>query len=128
MAGLLIIDIFAGCIANFTIGTNNYYAQRSANRIIFIAIHVHLPVIMWMLKEPIMPYLIIWVYTLICAFIVNYLKQTKYQTLIGGTFLTVGLSISSLLPGISSWGLSVAIAFMIKVLYSFAVDHYSKSK
>lgn len=128
IAALLIIDIFAGCIANFTIGTNNYYATKSINRIIFIAIHVHLLVIMWMLKEPITPYYIIWAYTIVGAFFVNYIKQTKYQPLISGTLLTIGLSVTPLLPTISSWGISVAAAFMIKVLYSFAVDHYSKDK
>lgn len=128
IAALLIIDIFAGCVANFTIGTNNYYAIRSINRIIFIAIHVHLLVIMWMLKEPLIPYFIIWAYTITGAFLVNHFKQTNYQTVISGALLTVGLSAMPLLPEISFWGITVGAAFMIKVLYSFAVDHYSKGK
>jgi hypothetical protein len=128
LAIVLSIDIYAGCIANFTRGTNNYYATRTKNRILFIAIHVHLLLIMSLLAEPIFPYFIIWAYTISGAFVVNGLKKTKYQKFIGGALLTIGLSAMSLLPGISPWGITISAPFMIKVLYSFAVDHYADSE
>lgn len=43
IAWLLLADIAAGCVANFTKSTNDFYARRPRNRWWFIAAHVHLP-------------------------------------------------------------------------------------
>ncbi len=42
LALVIIFDVAAGCAANFTRGTNDFYAARPRNRWLFIAIHVHL--------------------------------------------------------------------------------------
>lgn len=49
IAYLLIFDIGAGCIANFTRSTSNYYAARPKGRLLFISVHVHLPLVAWLL-------------------------------------------------------------------------------
>lgn len=123
VAYLLIADVLAGCIANFTFGTNAFYANQPKNRLIFIAIHVHLIVIAWLLDEPIDIALLVWGYTIISAFIVNALKGKSIQSFIAANLLCYGLFLLIFLA-IKPWFLMVSIFFMIKVMFSFAVDHY----
>lgn len=122
---LLILDISAGCIANLTRGTNDFYAERSKNRNIFIAIHIHLLVIGFLLSIPILPVSIIWAYTIISAFLINGIKKSPFQKIIALILLLIGiigiLLTSSVFP---LWFQIVSILFLTKVMFSFAVDHY----
>ncbi|AWY01592.1 hypothetical protein A8139_17690 [Marinomonas primoryensis] len=52
--------VLAGCIANFSFGTNEFYSKRPKNRLIFISIHIHILVIAWLLSEPMGAALIVW--------------------------------------------------------------------
>lgn len=51
IAVLLVADICCGAVANFTRGTDRYYAERPRNRWVFIAVHWHLAVIALALGE-----------------------------------------------------------------------------
>ncbi|WP_448547667.1 hypothetical protein [Thalassotalea fusca] len=125
IAFILIVDVLAGCIANFTRGTNNFYAARPKNRIVFIAIHIHLLAIAWLLEAPLIDAFVIWGYTMISALIVNHLYGKKYQHFIAANLMCYGLLLSVFLS-LEQWFLLVSLFFMIKVMYSFAVDHYSE--
>ncbi|WP_028595287.1 hypothetical protein [Paenibacillus assamensis] len=124
LACILIFDIFAGCIANFTVSTNNFYAARSTNRIVFISIHVHIVLIALLLGVNVEHSIVVWAYTIIGAFIVNSLIRKQSQLFIAGLLLSIGLGLLPLLPNLHSYMLTTCILFMIKVLFSFAVDHY----
>lgn len=124
IAFLLIADVLAGCIANFSYGTNEFYAQRSKNRLIFIAIHVHILVIAWLLAEPMDSAVIIWGYTIASAFIVNTLKGKSIQSFIAANLMCYGIFLLIYLS-LPLWFLMVSTFFMIKVLFSFAVDHFA---
>ncbi len=123
LAWLLMLDIAAGAVANFTPGTNVFYAERPVWRWGFIAIHVHLPVVGWLLGLPLTPLLWVWAYTIAAACLVNFCHGRHWQPVLAGSLLcagVLGISMSSLSP----WLLSLALLFMIKVLYAFAVNHY----
>lgn len=124
IAFLLIADVLAGCIANFSYGTNEFYAQRSKNRLIFIAIHVHILVIAWLLAEPMDSAVIIWGYTIVSAFIVNALKGKSIQSFIAANLMCYGIFLLIYLS-LPLWFLMVSTFFMIKVLFSFAVNHFA---
>lgn len=126
IAYLLIADILAGCIANFTYGTNDFYRKRPANRLIFIAIHIHIIVIAWLLSEPLTPILIVWAYTIMSALLVNYLHNNKLQKFIAANLMCYGLILLVYLA-LPMWLLLVSIFFMIKVLFSFSVDHFQQT-
>ncbi|HAE21724.1 MAG TPA: hypothetical protein DCG47_05295, partial [Spirochaetaceae bacterium] len=55
LALLLAFDIAAGCAANFTRGTSDFYARRAAKRRIFIAVHLHLPALALLAGLPLLP-------------------------------------------------------------------------
>lgn len=121
---ILLADIIAGTVANFTKGTNNFYAKRGLNRWIFIAIHVQPVIISWLLGFNITHGIIIWFYTILAAVIVNLMIGKSYQREAAGTFMTLGIFLSVVLyEGVSMVALTMGIFFSIKVIYSFAVDH-----
>ncbi|GIN22311.1 hypothetical protein [Siminovitchia fordii] len=128
LALLLIFDVFAGCIANFTPSTSNFYAARKTNRIVFIAIHIHVVLVALLLDTDIGYSLGIWAYTIIGAFIVNALIGKHTQLFVAGLLLSVGLGCMPMLPGITPYMLMIGELFMLKVLFGFAVDHYGKAK
>ncbi|GIN96969.1 hypothetical protein J6TS1_28390 [Siminovitchia terrae] len=128
LALLLIFDVFAGVIANFTVSTSNFYAARKRNRIVFIAIHVHIVLIALLLNTNIGYSVGIWAYTIIGAYIVNALIGKHVQLFVAGLLLSVGLGVVPMLPGITPYMLIIGLLFLVKVLFSFAVDHYGNVK
>ena len=125
LALLLILDIAAGCVANFTRGTNDFYAARPKNRWVFIAIHFHVVVIGWLLGVGMEPALWITGYTLVSAAAVNLMKGRDIQTLLGGLLMSAGVFALLLIPAAPPLLAAVGALFMIKVIFSFAVDHHS---
>ena len=123
LAWLLMLDIAAGAVANFTPGTNAFYAERPVWRWGFIAIHVHLPLVGWLLGLPLVPLLWVWAYTIGAAALVNLCAGRHWQAVLAGTLMGAGVLGVTLLP-LSPWLMSLAILFMIKVMYAFAVNHY----
>lgn len=127
LALLLIFDIFAGCIANFTPSTSNFYAARKKNRIVFISIHIHIVIISVLLNAAIGYSIAVWVYTIAGAFIVNSLIGRQSQLFVASLLLSIGLSCVPLLPHIQPYMLIICQLFTLKVLFGFAVDHYGKA-
>jgi hypothetical protein len=125
IAYVLVLDIFAGCAANFTRSTNNYYAARDKYRLVFIAIHVHILIVGWLLKIELWNALIVWGYTIAGAFVVNALKESQFQKFVAGILLALGISILVLGVETPKYFLVISLLFMVKVLFAFAVDHYN---
>lgn len=128
IAYLLIVDIFAGCIANFTRSTNNYYAVRDKQRLVFIAIHVHILIVAWLLETGLEDSAIVWGYTIIGALVVNALRGSQFQKFVAGVLLALGISIIVLGTEVPKYFLIISLLFMVKVLFSFAVDHYGQTQ
>ncbi|HEV7318970.1 MAG TPA: hypothetical protein VGO04_10220 [Ensifer sp.] len=124
LALILVVDIAAGCVANFTPSTNDFYVARPRNRWIFIAIHVHVVVMALLLGTGVGPAVAVWAFTIAAAIAVNLLAGHSAQTFVGGLLLSVGLAGLPLLPDLSPALAGVFALFMLKVQFSFAVDHY----
>ena len=121
---LLLMDIIAGTIANFTKGTNDYYAARSANRWVFIAVHIQPILIAWLLGFQLQSTALIWGFTIMSVSLVNVLKGTRHQRVVAGTLMSLGICLSLILYKDSSMIiLLMSVFFVIKVIYSFGVDH-----
>ncbi len=124
LALLLVLDIAAGCAANFTRGTSDFYAGRPRNRWAFIAVHVHVIAVAALLNLELAASIIVWGYTIAGATLVNLLAGKPSQTFAGGLLLAIGLTGVALWPDLSPFMSVVCTLFMLKVLFSFAVDHY----
>ena len=128
LAGLLILDVAAGSVANLTHGTNRYYALRPRHRLVFIAVHVHLLAIAWLLGAALAPAVAVWAYTIPAALMVNRLSGSPRQTFAGGVGVAVGIVIVVMLtPSLGPPMAAVAALFLMKVAFAFAVDHYQDS-
>jgi len=125
VAYILIADVLAGCIANFSFGTNEFYSKRPKNRLIFISIHIHILAIAWLLSEPMNTALIVWGFTIASAFLINALKGKSIQGFIAANLMCYGILLLIYLS-LPVWFLMVSMFFMIKVLFSFSVDHFNK--
>lgn len=127
IAYLLVLDISAGCVANFTRSTNDYYAARDKQRLMFIAIHVHLLIVAWLLGIGLWNAVIVWGYTIAGAFVVNAFKNSQFQKFVAGVLLVLGISITVLGTEAPKYFLVISLLFMVKVLFAFAVDHYGQA-
>jgi hypothetical protein len=127
LAVLLVADICCGAIANFTRGTDRYYAERPRNRWVFIAVHWHLVLIALALGEGFWFGLGVTAYTLAGASVVNLLHGSRLQAPVGGTLLAIGLAavaISAATDAAPLLLLAAAALFELKVAYAFAVTHH----
>lgn len=125
LAYVLIVDVLAGCIANFSFGTNEFYAKRPKGRLLFIIIHIHILVISWLLSEPMDTAFVIWGFTIVSAFLVNSLHGKSIQNFIAANLMCYGIMLLVYLS-LPIWFLMVSMFFMIKVLFSFSVNHFNK--
>ena len=122
LALVLIADIAAGAVANFTAGTNDHYAERPGSRWLFIAVHLHLVVVALLLDAPLLPAVVLWAATIAGAVVVNLLAGRALQRPVGGLVLAAILTAIPLLatPPLLA---AVGAVFALKVVYAFAVDH-----
>ncbi|MFA9456767.1 hypothetical protein ACERJO_08335 [Halalkalibacter sp. AB-rgal2] len=127
LAFILIFDIFAGVLANLTSGTNDYYMQSHLRRMVFIAIHVHILLIAYLLGANFFIACLVWLYTICSAYIVNLLKDEP-QVFTAGVLFLVGLLGVSMLWITEPLMLIVAIVFLFKVIFSFGVNHYKEKE
>ncbi|MFT5594859.1 MAG: hypothetical protein ACI8SR_003259 [Oceanicoccus sp.] len=123
---ILVWDVLAGCIANFTYGTNQYYAVREKSRWVFIGIHFHIIAIAWLLDGPLGLSVGVWGFTIASAIAVNLLKDHKLQLFVAANFVFVGLVVIFTLA-MPMWFSLVSVFFLFKVVLSFAVDHYKNN-
>lgn len=124
IAALVIADIAAGCVANFTRSTNDFYATRPRNRWVFIAVHGHVLALAAALGADLWTALAVWAYTVAAAAVVNLLAGTAKQTFIAGLLLAVGLVWIPQRHGVAAPLLVAYCLFVLKVVYAFAVDHH----
>lgn len=124
LAWVIFADVVAGAFANFSRGTSAYYAARPRNRWIFIAIHVHLLAIAWLLQAPMLPALGCWAYTMVAASITNLLIGHAHQKFVGAALMGIGLLGLVMMPVASPFMVAASLLFLVKVAFSFAVDHY----
>jgi len=128
LAALLIVDIAAGAIANLTAGTNEHYATRSPSRWVFLAVHVHLPVLALLLGAPLTPALTAWAATIAGGVIVNLLAGRTVQRVAAGVIFAAILCVLPILPDQEPALLIASSLFAFKVVYAFAVDHRADSR
>lgn len=124
---LLALDITGGVIANFTLSTNNHYKAHPKARLIFILMHVQPMLLALLLWNYFVPCSYVWAYTVVSALIVNALLKHPAQKTIAAVLAAIG-SCTTLIffTYIPKFLLIILLLYIIKVVFSFAVDHYSQ--
>lgn len=125
IAAFIIADIAAGCVANFTRSTNDFYAMRPRNRWGFIAVHGHVLVVAAALGADLALAVAVWAYTVGAASVVNLLAGAPAQRFVAGLLLGAALVWIPLVGGALTPLVVVYCLFVLKVVYAFAVDHHA---
>lgn len=128
LALLLIADIAAGCIANLTAGTSDFYAARPRNRLVFIAVHVHILAVAFLLGLDMVLASAIWVYTIIGSLLVNARPGGEGQRVLAGLLFALGGGALVFFGAASPLLSAIGFLFMLKVMVNFAVDHGAGSR
>lgn len=123
VAGLLVADVAAGAVANLTRGTNEHYAASARRRAIFLAVHVHLPVVALLLGLPLAPALVGWALTIAAGTAVVLLRSSTLQRPAAAVGVIIVLSATTMIAGTTVPLLFITALFAIKVVLAFAVDH-----
>jgi len=128
LAALLAFDIGAGCVANFTRSTSDYYAARPSLRWVFLAVHVHVPALAWALGQSLTLAGAVWAFTIVSGSLVNLWAGRPTQRFVGGLLLACGCAGVPLVSAAPPSLVAVYLLFVLKVQYAFAVDHYGSGK
>ncbi len=121
---ILAFDLAAGVIANFTYGTNKYYSARPKFRKFFIAIHVQPLVFSWLTGHYWTEGLVVWLYTVIMAFVIDSLSGHPSQRPLAAAALTVGIATLVFFASLPTYFMLILALYMIKLILSFPVNHY----
>ena len=123
---ILTYDLIGGVIANFSEGTSRFYAESTIRRFKFIALHILQPTIMWYLfRDHQIVILIISVYVVGSALIVNQIRSLRNQLIVSGTLVVIGIFIFQLLIGEAPFTLQfLLVAFILKLPLAWAVRWY----
>lgn len=117
---LMVLDIVAGSIANFTKSTQAYYKDNK-KRITFLLMHIiHITLIVVSVGYLWYTFGLL-AFTLIAAFIVNSIKSLKKQEICAAVLICIGLSIFYVLltpPQILIW---LPAILLIKLVFAFSV-------
>ena len=124
IAALVITDIAAGCVANFTRSTNDFYAARPRRRWMYIAVHGHVLALAAVLGADLSVALAVWAYAVAAAAVVNLLAGEATQPFVAGLLLAAGLVWIPQSHGLVAPLLVPYCLFVLKVVYAFAVDHH----
>lgn len=123
------LDIGGGVIANFTEGTNNYYAENIKKRYLFIVIHIMQPLILnWIFLNNSFSILTITFFTLISAFIVTSIKQNTTQKAVAATLTLIGVILAFSLYFSTTALHLILLFYLIKLILAFSVNWSTSNK
>jgi hypothetical protein len=126
---LLALDIAGGVVANFTKGTNNYYAESLRKRYFFVLFHLLQPSILtWIFPNELLAILVISIFTLISSIIVLNTKKHNTQRITAITFLLLSFILSIFLNYSDPLLQIVMQLFSIKLILAFSVNWNSSDK
>ncbi len=119
---LLLVDIAGGVTANFTRGTNSYYASRPGLRLVYILLHTVQPaVLVWLFPGQGCRLALFAGYTLLATLGVNALSQYRYQRLGAGLLTALGVLLLHLLALEPAVLTGLLTLYLIKLVLAFAV-------
>jgi hypothetical protein len=126
---ILALDIGGGVIANFTTGTNKFYAESLRKKYLFVFFHLLQPsILIWIFPNELLAIFSGTIYTLTSSFIVLLIKSTHYQKIIAVTLLVLALILSALLNYNDPFVQLIMHFFSLKLILAFSVNWTENNK
>jgi hypothetical protein len=120
-AALLVADVVAGCLANFTRSTQLFYSARPRLRWAFIAVHGHIIGFALLANEPLQGALLVWLTTMVGALVANRFRDS---VVVGGGVLLTGLVLIVNLE-LSATLTTLSLLYFLKVAFAFSTRHHT---
>jgi len=129
MLTVLSLDIAGGVVANFTTGTNNYYAESLRKRYLFVLFHLLQPsILIWIFPSELIAILGVSLFTLTSSIIVLNIKKQYNQRIVAISLLLLSLIISTLLPYTDPLTQIIMYFFSLKLILAFSVNWASSDQ
>jgi len=126
---ILALDIAGGVVANFTTGTNNYYAESLRKRYFFVLFHLLQPsILIWIFPSELLVILGVSLFTLTSSIIVLNVKKQYNQKIVAITLLLLCLILSTLLNYTDTLSQMIMQLFSIKLILAFSVNWASSDQ
>eukprot|EP01064_Diplonema_japonicum_P004644 TRINITY_DN1304_c0_g1_i1.p1 TRINITY_DN1304_c0_g1~~TRINITY_DN1304_c0_g1_i1.p1 ORF type:complete len:187 (+),score=55.86 TRINITY_DN1304_c0_g1_i1:953-1513(+) len=128
-AALMVIgDILAGAIGNFTKGTNDRYfigpeAEKYSARVHFYLVHFHLLIVAALMNISLKATAFVSAYTIGSSLLVNALRGSSLHPVIAGTSFFTGLVAFPAL-GLPKWFETLSVLFLGKLVVAFSLNHH----
>lgn len=120
---ILALDIGGGVVANFTTGTNNYYAESLRKRYLFVLFHLLQPsILIWIFPSELIAILGVSLFTLTSSFIILNIKKQYNQRIVAITLLLLSLILSTLLSYTDQLTQIIMHFFSLKLILAFSVN------
>ena len=120
---ILAIDIAGGVLANFTTGTNNYYAESLSKRYVFVVFHLLQPsILIWIFPNDLQAILGISIFTLLSSIIVLNINKHYSQRITAITLLLLSFILSVVLNYSDLLLQIIMQLFSIKLILAFSVN------
>ena len=120
---ILALDIGGGVVANFTTGTNNYYAESLRKRYLFVLFHLLQPsILIWIFPSELIAILGVSLFTLTSSIIVLNIKKQYNQRIVAITLLFFSLILSTLLNYSDPLTKMIMQLFAVKLILAFSVN------
>jgi membrane glycosyltransferase len=129
MLTILALDIAGGVVANFTKGTNNYYAESLGKSYLFVFFHLLQPsILIWIFPNELLAILGVSIYTLISSIIILNIKKHYTQRIVAITLLLLSFILSILLNYTDPLTKILMQLFSIKLILAFSVNWTSSDR
>ena len=120
---ILALDIGGGVVANFTTGTNFYYAESLRKRYLFVLFHLLQPsILIWIFPSELIAILGVSLFTLTSSIIVLNIKKQYNQRIVAIILLLLSLILSTLLPYTDPLTQIIMHFFSLKLILAFSVN------
>jgi membrane glycosyltransferase len=129
MLTVVSLDIAGGVVANFTTGTNNYYAESLRKRYLFVLFHLLQPsILIWIFPSELIAILGVSLFTLTSSIIVLNIKKQYNQRIVAISLLLLSLILSTLLPYTDPLTQIIMHFFSLKLILAFSVNWASSDQ
>lgn len=125
---ILALDIGGGVVANFTEGTNNYYAESLNRKYFFIFFHLLQPfLLVWIYPADLYAVAAVSLFTLIASMIILHVKTHHRQRVIALSLLTLCMMLTILIDFSGALVFLTMLFYAIKLILAFSVNWISDS-
>ena len=126
---ILALDIGGGVVANFTVGTNNYYAESLTRKYFFVFFHLLQPsLLVWIYPADWYAVAAVSLFTLIASMIILHVKTHNRQRVTALSLLTLCRMLTILLNFSGAVLYLTMLFYAIKLILAFSVNWISIEK